>query len=193
MSADALSDFTSDLLCLADVHRWNVVKTLRQQSVAEHSFAVAVIAKEICIRLGQVDDAFVSDVLWQSLTHDRPEILTGDIDGKFKRDYPEVKVAVDKAEKQAFGRGFMVDSPTVSAVVKLADRIEGLSWIITWGRGVRADDVRRELLTIIHSETVPMVAKALNVDEEVIVAITRQILNHSVSESNCIQLRRHRQ
>lgn len=189
MSADALSDRTADLLCLADVHRWNVVKTVRSQSVAEHSFAVAVIAMEICERLGVYPTA---TVMWHALTHDMPEVLTGDIDGKFKRDNPEVKAAIVAAEKRAFPDLSRIGDPGVEAVVKLADKIEGLAWISVWGHGPRADDIKRELHGILYNEVVPAVAIALRQDEPIILAITRQIHNHSVFDSNCIQVRRHR-
>lgn len=193
---DDLTDRTADLMGLADVKRWVVVKTLRDQNVAEHCFLVAVIAMELLARLDLSDDQQLSmQVMGWSLVHDVPETLTGDIDGKFKRDYPSVKEAIVEAEAAAFpwyDAYANYISPKANTIVKLADKIESIAFIRQWGIGTRADDVRYELEGLLFTELVPAAAVALDLNEEEVDSAVRQILSQSTHESNSIQLRRFR-
>lgn len=194
---DILSDRTSDLMCMSDVHRWVVIKTLRHQSLAEHAFNVAIIAMELMSRLGL--QAWELPVLWWALTHDAPEVLTGDIDGKFKRDNYELRTNLMIAENAAipwYRAQFHTVHPITVALVKVADKMEALHYIRTWGTGVRADDVFRELESIFWTETVPTLMKRLQesgLDVTHVEGAVRFIYNHSITEGGCVQLRRHRQ
>lgn len=195
---DLVGDAVIDLLGLADVKRWNVVRTLKDQNVASHAFAVAVIATDLITRL--TDWAHGShnhcQVLWWSLIHDVPETLTGDIDGKFKRSHPTVRSAVCEAENKEFPWFEMYASavsPEAKAIVKLADRIEALRFIQDWGHGARADDVYHENNKALFEEVVPWAGAILMLDNDVVTEAVRFTLHHSTDESNSIQLRRHRQ
>lgn len=122
-------DRTKDLMHLAYVPRWGVVPIQRPQSVAEHSFRVAAITVEICSLWNKAYDGNVNvaDALWYAIIHDAEESFTGDIVSPFKR----------------YLRG--LDLPTLEwlkeelvgtrerAVVKIADSIEALDYIIQWG------------------------------------------------------------
>jgi 5'-deoxynucleotidase YfbR-like HD superfamily hydrolase len=192
------ADRTADLLALADVHRWSVIKMHRTQSVAEHSFATAVITMELAQRMGYSATAVSGMVLW-ALVHDAPETLTGDIDGKFKRDNPIAKAAINTAEDIAFPwyARFATEVPEhVKTIVKVADQIEALTFLHTWGVGPRADDVYRELLAILFEEVVPHMVELTSAGIADTTAdtvwIVRDILHHSVSELNGVQLRRFR-
>lgn len=192
---DHLTDRTADIAALADVERWNIIKTYRRQSVAEHSFMVATIVMEMCARLGMRKESDVAVVVTWSLLHDVPEGYTGDIDGKFKREHPGIKGALDFAETMAFPwwdqyRRAVPD--LVKWIVKVADKIEALSFIQQHGYGTRAKDVESELLSILFNEVIPEAAKHIGVTEEHLVAVSRIILHHSLSEENNIQSRRHR-
>lgn len=194
---DAVSDAVIDLLGLADVHRWSVIRTLRNQSVAEHAFAVAIIATDLTTRLTDWKHGSHNhcEILWWSLIHDAPETLTGDIDGKFKRNHSAVRSAVCDAENIEFPWFAMYASviqPKVKVIVKLADRIEALRFIQDWGHGARADDVYRENLKSLFDDVVPWAAKVLEIDPDTVEAAVRFTLHYSTSESNSIQLRRHR-
>lgn len=191
------SDQTADLLALADVERWGVIKTIRPQSVAEHCFAVTVIAMELHERLRQPNvDALMQTMMW-SLWHDVPETLTGDIDGKFKRDNPEFRKALVIAENRAFpwynAAQEYVKGP-VKCLVKTADMIETISFIEMWGVGARANDVKCELRAILFDEVVPNLIRALGSEASAdrVMYVVRDVLHHSTSENNSIQLRRFR-
>jgi 5'-deoxynucleotidase YfbR-like HD superfamily hydrolase len=69
--------FPRELRDTAFVPRWAIVRTLRQQSVAEHSYFVALYAQRIAHVLewqGPMDK-----LLTNALYHDLDEILSGDI------------------------------------------------------------------------------------------------------------------
>lgn len=65
----------NDLLLLTYVPRWSIIPVARPESVAEHSFRVAVIALEIAQRA----NLETAPVLYRALIHDGPEAGTGDI------------------------------------------------------------------------------------------------------------------
>lgn len=182
-------DRTTDLLGLCDVHRWTVIKTNRNQSVAEHSFSVAVIAMELMDVLPVREH--IQGVLVWALCHDAPETLTGDIDGKFKRDFPGVQQAVREAEGVAFPwyKTMAAIIPgNAKLIVKVADYIEAISFIQRWGVGPRADAVGRQL----RVNMVPYVnqlAYILGRPEDEVTKAVMTTLNCSVEESGCIQFR----
>jgi 5'-deoxynucleotidase YfbR-like HD superfamily hydrolase len=178
------------------VKRWIVIKTIRDQNVAEHSFVVAIIALELLIRFNLLkDDRWTLEVLVWALMHDAPEVLTGDIDGKFKRDYDSVRAAVTEAEHKSFPwyRDIATGiSSQANTIVKLADKMESIHFIRQWGTGGRADDVRRELEALLFTEMVPKAATVLDIDEDTVEGVVRHVLDHSLSETNSVQLRRYR-
>lgn len=98
-------------LRLSFVPRWCIVKTTRTQSVAEHSFNVAVIAEKLC-RIMKVGDEATGVVVRKALLHDRYEVYTGDIPSPAKHQEEED-----------------VNHWSNSLVVKLADLIEAYIFI----------------------------------------------------------------
>lgn len=159
-----MEDRTADLLGLADVHRWGVIKTTRHQNVAEHSFNVAIIAVEIATQLGQQGNFFVStdlmnSIMWWSLIHDAPEVLTGDIDGKFKRVLPRItKAAMVEAEQEHF-QWMPQPMPEAKVIVKVADVLESILFLRSWMTGERAACVEDELLQLVLPEAVTAAAR----------------------------------
>lgn len=188
---------TIDLLGLADVPRWGVIKILRPQSVAEHSFAVAVLVMELITRLSPYSltaPASLGAVIW-ALCHDAPETYTGDVDGLLKREHPTLKAELDKAEGEAFPwwaemRRGMEATPGLMALVKVADRVEAIVYLRQWGIGTRADDVKRELTRILWESDVPRLTSILGDKGEIVIGEVDQILNHSTSEAGSYQFRR---
>lgn len=192
--AQQISDWTSDLLALSDVKRWAIVHTIRTQSVAEHSFRVAVLAMSICERLEIPDpkhNFHFGQLLAWALMHDAPEGMTGDIDGKFKRDNPEVRAMIMQAELLAYP---WVDPPNdeVKWIVKVADYIETSTFIQRNGIGPVADDIFHELEANLFDKALPQMVRVLELEHTPTEKIIRNVMYESASESNHRQLRRHR-
>lgn len=71
-----------DKLRAAHVDRWHIVNTARRQSLAEHSYNVAMIAMDLCNRLGK--EEWRERVAVMALHHDLEEVVTGDIPSSAK-------------------------------------------------------------------------------------------------------------
>lgn len=68
-----------DIYMLKDVIRYNCRKHLKDESVAEHSFYVALMSLMICEEKKITDKEIIRKVLIKSLLHDMPEIELNDI------------------------------------------------------------------------------------------------------------------
>lgn len=115
-----------ELLHLSYVKRWVVAPAHREQSVAEHTFRVMVIARELSnakytdergtFGMGLTEE----EVVIYAMSHDAEELLTGDIPGPMK-------------SAQA---GYLRDITTMSSkqcLVKVADSIETGAFWLQWG------------------------------------------------------------
>lgn len=71
---------------LQHVPRWGIIRTLRQQSVAEHSYYVALYATYIAKKLN-LRDLDCQWVTQAALVHDFEEMVSGDIPTPFKKSY----------------------------------------------------------------------------------------------------------
>ena len=124
-----------------DVFRWQIVKTARRQSVAEHSFAVAMIGARICALMGRPDLRDV--VVWRALCHDLPEVLTGDMATPLKELIGEEargRLAEFEHNISILEGGYSRTSLVVS-IVKAADLVEAAKFLHenntnSHGRGV---------------------------------------------------------
>lgn len=101
------------ILRLSYVPRWVIVPMMRQQSVAEHSWRVAVIAMELSGKLGWNYDE-QCELATKATLHDWEEALTGDTPST-EKPYPSF-------------RGMSKDE----LVLKIADYLEALTWIKLW-------------------------------------------------------------
>ena len=77
-----------------EVERYHAWKTLRKQSVGEHTWQVLRIYDEV---FGLNDAEVARWILW----HDAPELITGDVPFQTKRRWPKVKEALTEAETVA--------------------------------------------------------------------------------------------
>lgn len=103
-----------------NVKRFHVHALIGEQTVAAHSWGVAAILLEICEpSLGLIKAA---------LYHDIFEYATGDVPYTAKRDHPEIKEALEIAEKTIAQR-MEIDvmwnlSHTEESLLKIADMLE---------------------------------------------------------------------
>lgn len=186
-----IMDSTADMLGLADVHRWVVVKTNRQQNVAEHCYNVQVLAIEICTRLG-LDEAMQYQCMKWAMIHDVPETLTGDIDGKFKRLYPDLRRKLVEAENASFPwyASEAESIPTLAlAIVKLADKLETVLFLMWWGVGPRAGAVLDELQTTILVGAAQGLSNTGVASEDQVYLMATDILEFAAGERGTIQFR----
>lgn len=118
-----------DLLDLAFIPRWCCVPTTRAQSVAEHSYRVAVIVQELIDRIPYAGT--IHAVRW-ALAHDGPECRTGDLPGNLKADFPEFRDMVNWMEDYYcpwYRTERSLPTPRELLIVKLADHLETLLFI----------------------------------------------------------------
>lgn len=144
-------DFSfSQHMRMSSVKRWVIIEMSRAQSVAEHSFNVAVIANGLLDKLAldiigqgpstKFDDSYDewkegqlasmrADVLEWALMHDLPEVLTGDIPSPVKT---HLSSAIASMEGNLFpGYGNMkrrLKGTVVETLVKLADYIDAIQF-----------------------------------------------------------------
>lgn len=123
------------------LQRWSIVRTLMPQSVAEHSWAVAMYANDIAVYLGLPPHVHLP-LLQYSLWHDaKDELFTSDLPGPNKRGLldaigPEAKERWDAKLREWSDRTFgnlntrmggkldLDDTMTLLYVVKVADWLE---------------------------------------------------------------------
>lgn len=135
--------FINDILALSHVPRWGIVRHSRQQSVAEHTFRMTMIAREIVVRC-LPSDYLVSwpEFLWTCLTHDADESVTGDVP-------TPAKIALGLPG----GNLGLVDVPDIDnrhgepttvaekIIIDLADEVEAYVFLRHEGRGPHATEI----------------------------------------------------
>lgn len=126
-----------------DVTRWNIVHTVRKQSLAEHLFNTAMIARRIC-EIMNVPVLTFDRVMNYALKHDLDEIITGDIPSPTKKRAMEAGVDLNSL--------LQIDELTAPAevmrIVKAADLLENLWYIEQYGHGRHA----KEVMARLHAE-----------------------------------------
>lgn len=123
-----MNDTLLRLRRLATVPRWAVVSTIRNQSVAEHSFHVATL----CLWLGPLhDDVYagntsMGDVLTSALRHDEMESISGDVPSP-------IKPHMEGTSMDMLGAKLDLDqygcSLAIKQIVKVADVLEALIFL----------------------------------------------------------------
>lgn len=155
---------TYEQLRACHVKRWHIVQTHRQQTLAEHSFAVAVIAGSLAASMGYkglLHDRLRLQLLQNALSHDLIEVRTGDIPTPFKRELEKVagpgvvERAEDLVDRDHSGSMRQSEGTEIEAIVKLADQIEAIFFLQDNGYGQHAlevlDSLRRILATMVDT------------------------------------------
>lgn len=111
-----------DLMRSCEVKRWHTVSVSREQTVAEHQWAVTMIAVWLySVVIGPPPEAF----LYSCLLHDADEHATGDIPSPVK----EFTIAEHATTKEQH-------------ILKIADAIEAFHFICNYGIGAHSDAVK---------------------------------------------------
>ena len=118
---------------LQHVPRWTIIRTLRQQSVAEHSYYVTLYATFIAKEL----DLKTNDINWitqYALTHDFDEMVSGDIPTPYKKSLePLVPSGFITSHAKKIGSTIHINQPTdirlCMEVVKVADEFEACMYL----------------------------------------------------------------
>ena len=167
---------TTELMRASHVKRWQIVLTNRPQSLAEHSFNVAMLAQSIAFNC-EVD--FSTDQLYElmnwALLHDIIEIRTGDLATPFKTKLRQFggEDIVDRAES-AFDLGYSMlkrkyIGTSIEAIVKCADMVDAIHFINESGASGHSWRVEMQLREDLQKmlDRYTIVFPALNLDKHV--------------------------
>lgn len=137
------------------VTRYHAKRTHRSQTVAEHTFGILMLLKQV------MNPTWPPHGLWRiyeaALHHDLPELFTGDVPAPIKRAHPDLGPLMESIEEglaplyQDFGL-----SEEEAALLKWADRMELVLWCLEeyrMGNTYMGDTVRRGMGWIIAART----------------------------------------
>jgi 5'-deoxynucleotidase len=135
-----------DFLRAGHIKRWHNVNTNREQTVAEHSYMVTLIAVHLAQHMIG-DEKFNAAVAFHALFHDSPEVVLGDTPTpakRFIRDFMGDTGIFDRMENRLMPKvPYFGDlDPEAGRYVKIADRIEAVYWIDENGVGRHAEIVK---------------------------------------------------
>lgn len=133
-----------DILRAGHTKRWNIVNTTREQTVAEHLFNVAMIARTIHERLHLAD--YRDLVLDWALLHDIPEVVCGDPPSPTKGrmrdmgfDIENLYDAIDPTYKEV--KETAKTTGVIYDIVKIADLMDAYHFLKENGVGRHAKQV----------------------------------------------------
>lgn len=127
-----------EILRAQDVKRWGIVRMSKQQSLAEHSFNVAMIARALAKAVNYDDEQLTK----AALCHDLDEIVTGDIPTPFKVMARRQGTELNAIYKHATGRNL---TQLEADLLKLADLVEAHWYVSEYGQGSHAREVEHSL------------------------------------------------
>ena len=119
---------------LAHVPRWTIARVIRRQSVAEHSYFVALYAMQIADLIDRPVD-MMGHLLWYALTHDLEECFTGDIPGTTKRSMTDNQgvrhvMWIQNQLRERFGPGIVpTPSEPEQKIVKVANLLDEVMYL----------------------------------------------------------------
>lgn len=149
------------------VKRWQIVRVAREQTIAEHMFRVNLITCEITKALDapQIVKTLASE--W-ALSHDMPEIITGDIATPTKRAMREavpegdpvkrIELSLDEDYQNLYNK-IRTQCPEVLAIVKIADLLEAIDFLEIEGMGKHAKTVKDGLIQAYYDNMLSSINK----------------------------------
>lgn len=122
---------------LSFVPRWSTLRRVRTESVAEHSYYVAVYASQVSDMIGWRGDR--ARLLRAALYHDLPEIASGDPPGPAKRasydrmrlHYFQMRYVQTRFPDQLIDWGLGEVDSDICAIVKVADILDEVMYLQT--------------------------------------------------------------
>jgi|14_taG_2_1085336.scaffolds.fasta_scaffold13308_3 5'-deoxynucleotidase YfbR-like HD superfamily hydrolase len=126
-----------DILRAADVKRWHIVRVVKEQSLAEHSFNVCMVARAIAKEAG-INDV---DITKAALAHDLDEVLLGDVPTNVKDRAREKGFEINDLYEKVTGRTLCTNERDI---LRIADLLEAFWWITFNGLGEHAQLVKRD-------------------------------------------------
>lgn len=133
---------------VSHVKRWQIVRTAREQTLAEHLYRVWLLVREFGPLVGLTPDEVKAAENF-ALLHDLPEVKTGDIATPVKSMLPPL----DHIES-AFSHEHLDAMATCTRkslkLVKLCDLIEAVCFLSVEGMGNHAFEVEVEIYERIH-------------------------------------------
>ena len=143
-----------DFLRVSHIKRWHNVLTIREQTVAEHSYLVMLMALDLFNTMVGVDSenrdssqGYAYHILITGMFHDSPEVAAGDIPTPAKRLIREITGdpgIFDKIDGQLMPDAVYGVKPggmDIDPYIKVADAIEGYQFIHDNGAGTHAQVV----------------------------------------------------
>ncbi len=129
------------------VKRYHVKRTIRTQTVAEHTFGMLMLVKQVTEGYGAYGLQARASLYEAIMHHDLPELMTGDVPAPIKRAHPELGPLMDSIEQELapLYRDFEL-SPLETALCKWADRMELVLWCLEeyrMGNTYVKDTIRR--------------------------------------------------
>lgn len=115
----------------AEVHRWSTMPRIKEQSMAEHSFYVALYAMHLCDFLKLPLPRRYPIVQW-ALIHDMPETVTSDIPGPVKRqvtNHRQMEVLEKKIFEELGSSYWPYPEAQTRDIVKAANLIDEIFYI----------------------------------------------------------------
>lgn len=133
-----------DIMRANYVERWQLVNVSRRQTVAEHSFNVAMISKAIAEEMGYQSDT-IALLISYAIQHDLDEVITGDIPTPTKQRVRELGVEMN----DLIDTPKLIDIPQVhkyyKSIIKMADYLDAMWYLNENGVGRHAKQVEKEI------------------------------------------------
>lgn len=156
------------------VTRYHTQRTIRRQTVAEHSFGV-------CMLIRQVWPDCSRNLLFAAMHHDLPELMTGDIPAPVKRAHPQMDTYLEEFEASLhplFYDTVFMDAEEL-ALLKWADTMELVLWCLEefrmGNKQTNICDMVRRALGWVLARRVPLCAVQLTA------AIVADATSHGLS------------
>lgn len=153
-------DFSfQQVMRLSSIKRWAVIEMSRDQSVAEHSYNVAMISMALIDKItSQYPGAWTrprQEILHWALVHDLPELVTGDLPTPIKA---HIGSAVNELEEKLFPKYSKmkesmernVDLRIAQGIVKAADWIDAIQYAEKYCVDSRRNEIIDEMRLKLH-------------------------------------------